>query len=133
METSTSNNTGYIVSSVLTTYASTYSELKDRKEELIRIKLDLISLDHKITSVQQDTQMLNSELPKLNTPLSAIENTLTQMNSKLDSVVAERKWYKTAAGFVITASASIIIFLISYSSEISAIKQLLNQFIEMSK
>lgn len=133
METSTSNNTGYIVSSVLTTYASTYSELKDRKEELIRIKLDLISLDHKITSVQQDTQMLNSELPKLNTQLSAIENTLTQMNSKLDSVVAERKWYKTAAGFVITASASIIIFLISYSSEISAIKQLLNQFIEMSK
>lgn len=115
MNHNASSDTGYIVGSVLTTYASTYSELKDRKEELINIKSDLKSLGNQ---------------------LNTIENTLTEMNSKLDTVVSERKWYKTAAGFVIAASASIIafiVFLISYSDEISAIKQLLNQLIELNK
>lgn len=47
MNHNTSNDTGYIVGSVLTTYASTYSELKERKEELIDIKSDLNIIEKK--------------------------------------------------------------------------------------
>lgn len=86
--------------------------------------------------LQKDTQILSNEFPKLNNQLSAIERTLTEMNNKLEKVVLERKWYKTAAGFMIAASISIIsfiVFLISYSDEVTAIKNLLNQLIEMNK
>ncbi|MEG9489653.1 hypothetical protein [Mannheimia indoligenes] len=136
MNHNTSNDTGYIVGSVLTTYASTYSELKERKEELSDIKSELNILDKKMALVQQNTQVLSNEFPKLNNQLRAIEQTLTEMNSKLEQVVSERKWYKTAAGFTIAASISIIsfiVFLISYSDEVAAIKNLLNQLIEMNK
>lgn len=135
MNHNTSNDTGYIVGSVLTTYASTYSELKGRKEELIDIKSDL-NIIEKSSFVTKDTPILSNEFPKLNNQLSAIEHTLTETNNKLEKVVLERKWYKIASGFAIAASISIIlfiVFLISYSDEVTAIKNILNQLIEMNK
>lgn len=75
-------------------------------------------------------------MSELRTQLSSINQTLLTMNTKLEKVVSERIWYKTAAGFVTAASIAIIsfiVFLISYSDEISSLKEILQKLIELNK
>ncbi|URL02979.1 hypothetical protein L4F91_05215 [Avibacterium sp. 20-126] len=110
-----------VIGTVVTTYASTYTELKGRQEELVAI-------EGKISEIKED-------IGELKANFKIMEKTLIEINNKLDKVVEERKWYKAAAGFVIAASTAIIafiVFLISYSSEITAIKELLTQVIQKS-
>lgn len=98
--------------------------------------LDVIN--RRLTAIEKECAT-KQDISELNETTLAIKNALAalpQIQEDLQKVVSERKWYKAAAGAVITASiavTSFIIFLISYSSEISALKSLLIQFIEQTK
>ncbi|WP_410686263.1 hypothetical protein [Avibacterium paragallinarum] len=87
-----------------------------------------LSIEGKISEVKED-------IGELKVDFKTMEKTLIEISHKLDKVVDERKWYKAAAGFVIAASTAIITFiafLISYSSEVTAFKELLTQIIQKS-
>lgn len=83
--------------------------------------------------------VINNKLDQMISRIALMEHQTSQLPAIQQEVMrlsSDRKWYKLAAGFIITASASIIgliIFILSNVSEIAAIKEILLQLIEQHK